>query len=67
MYIENANKKLEFNRAFVLASCFLNMHTINSKYDEKLLKEIDEYCPEIFKKALRVPQFYMDAVKSKVK
>ena len=67
MYIENAHKKLEFNRALVLANCFLNMHTIKSKYDKNLLEEIEEYCPEIFKKALRVPQFYMDTVKSKVK
>lgn len=65
MYIENAQKILGFNRAIVLANCFLNMHIIKSKYNNELLKEIDKYCPNIFKKELRVPEFYMDTVKTK--
>lgn len=66
MYIENSQKILGFNRAIVLANCFLNMHTIKSKYNNELLTEIDKYCPDILKKELRVPEFYMNTVKNKL-
>lgn len=67
MYIENAQKKIGFNRALVLANCFLNMHVISSNYNNELLKEIDKYCPDIFKRELRVPEFYMDTIKNKLR
>lgn len=66
MYIENAQKILGFDRAIVLANCFLNIHTIKSKYNNELLREIDKYCPGIFKKELRVPEFYINTIKNKM-
>ena len=66
IYIENAKKYIGLNRAYVLANCFLNMHSMKSVYNNILLKEIDKYCPDIFKTVLRVPDFYMKSVKSRV-
>ena len=50
----------------VLANCFVNKNTIGSGYEPELEREIEEHCPDMFKNALRIPEFYMNIVKSKV-
>lgn len=66
MYIEHSQKNIGVDRAFVLANCFLNIHIIKSKYNEELLREIYKYCPDILKKELRVPNFYINTIKNKL-
>lgn len=66
LYIDFAIKKVGLQEAVVLANCFLNMYTIKSVYSEELNKKIVNNCPEIFKKELRVPDFYINIVKSKI-
>ena len=51
----------------MLSNCFLNRYSIKSKYDYNLECEIDKYCPVLFKNEIRVPEFYMNIIKSKVK
>lgn len=50
----------------MLANCFLNMYTLKSGYGEVLNKEVEKYCPDMFRSELRVPNFYLDTVKSKI-
>ena len=66
IYIEHAIKKVGLSRAVLLANCFLNMYTLKCGYEEILNKEVEKNCPSIFKKELRVPEFYLDIVKSKI-
>ena len=66
IYIENAVKKNGLSRAVVLANCFLNMYTLKSGYCKELVDEINKNCPVMFKKELRVPEFYMNIIKSKI-
>jgi len=54
------------SRAVVLANCFLNMYTLKCGYSEVLNKEVEKYCPNIFRNELRVPDFYLTIVKSKI-
>ena len=42
------------------------MYTLKCGYEEILNKEVEKNCPSIFKKELRVPEFYLDIVKSKI-
>ncbi len=42
------------------------MYTIKSRYSDLLNKEVEKNCPEIFRHELRIPEFYIDAVKSKI-
>ena len=30
------------------------------------MEEVEKNCPEVFKKELRVPEFYMNIIKSKI-
>lgn len=64
--MEHALKTVELSKAVVLANCFVNKNTIGSGYEPELEKEIEEYCPDMFKNGLRIPEFYMNIVKSKV-
>ena len=66
IYIEHAIKKVGLSRAVVLANCFLNMYTLKSGYGEVLNKEIEKCCPYMFRSELRVPDFYLYTVKSKI-
>jgi len=66
LYIEHAIKKVGLSRAVVLANCFLNMYTLKCSYGEILNKEVEKYCPDMFRSELRVPNFYLDTVKSKI-
>ena len=43
------------------------MHTLKCHYGEVLNKEIEIHCPYMFKNELRVPDFYLNTVKSKIK
>jgi hypothetical protein len=66
--MENAIKnKIKIEQAEVLACCFLNKNTIDSVYGYDTENEINKNCPEMFKNDIKVPSFYMDLVKSKVK
>jgi hypothetical protein len=42
------------------------MYTLKSGYGEVLNKEVEKYCPDMFRSELRVPDFYLDTVKSKI-
>ena len=42
------------------------MHTLKCGYDEVFNKEIEKHSPEMFKNELRVPDFYLNIVKSKI-
>ena len=42
------------------------MYTLKSGYGVVLNKEIEKYCPDMFRSELRVPNFYLDTVKSKI-
>lgn len=66
IYIEHAIKKVGLSQAIMLSNCFLNMYTLKSGYSEVLIKEVEKYCPDIFKSELRVPEFYLNIVKSKI-
>lgn len=66
IYIEHAIKKVGLSRAVVLANCFLNMYTLKCGYGEVLNKEVEKYCPDMFRNELRVPDFYLTVVKSKI-
>lgn len=66
IYIEHAIKKVGLSRAVVLANCFLNMYTLKCGYGEVLNKEVEKYCPDMFRSELRVPDFYLNIVKSKI-
>lgn len=66
IYIEHALKTHDLTRAVVLANCFVNKHTIQSGYAPELEKEIESNCPEMFKNGLRIPEFYMNIIKTKV-
>ena len=50
----------------MLANCFLNMYTLKCGYCKELVDEIDKNCPDMFRKELRVPEFYMNIIKSKI-
>ena len=67
IYIEHAIKKVGLSRAILLANCFINMYTIKCGYGDFLNKEVEKYCPEIFKKELKIPDFYLNTVKLKLK
>ena len=64
--MEHALKTHDLTRAVVLANCFVNKHTIKCGYAPVLEKEIEKNCPEMFKNELRIPEFYMNIVKTKV-
>ena len=49
-----------------MANSYLNMHTLKCGYDEVFNKEIEKHSPEMFKNELRVPDFYLNIVKSKI-
>jgi hypothetical protein len=66
IYIEHAIKNVGLSRAVVLANCFLNMYTLKCGYGEVLNKEVEKYCPDMFRSELRVPDFYLTVVKSKI-
>ena len=66
IYIEHAIKKVGLSRAVVLANCFLNMYRLKCNYCEVLNKEVEKYCPDMFRSELRVPDFYLTVVKSKI-
>lgn len=57
---------MELSYAVLLSNCFLNIHTLKCGYNEVLNKEIEKYCPDIFKKELRIPDFYLNTVKLKI-
>lgn len=59
-------KKQGLKRAEILANCFLNMYTLKSGYCKELVNEIDNNCPDMFRKELRVPDFYLNVIKSKI-
>ena len=42
------------------------MYTLKSIYSKELMEEVEKNCPEVFKKELRVPEFYMNIIKSKI-
>ena len=42
------------------------MYTLKCGYGEVLNKEVEKYCPDMFRSELRVPDFYLDIVKSKI-
>lgn len=67
IYLEHAIKFNSLEKSIMLSNCFLNRYSIKSKYDYKLECEIDKYCPVLFKNEIRVPEFYMNMIKSKVK
>jgi hypothetical protein len=64
--MEHALKTVELSKAVVLANCFVNKNTIGSGYEPELEREIEEHCPDMFKNGLRIPEFYMNIIKSKV-
>jgi hypothetical protein len=64
--MEHALKTHDLTRAVVLANCFVNKHTIQSGYAPELEKEIESNCPDMFKNGLRIPEFYMNIIKTKV-
>lgn len=64
--MEFAVKKVDLSKAYVLANCFLNLNTIKCKYHNLLNLEIENNCPDIFKKELRIPEFYLELVKKKL-
>ena len=64
--MEHALKTVELSKAVVLANCFVNKNTIGSGDEPELEREIEEHCPDMFKNGLRIPEFYMNIVKSKV-
>ena len=64
MYIEHAVKNNTLEKSIKLANCFVNMHTMNSVYNENTKKDIIENCPVIFKNGLRIPDYYMILVKN---
>lgn len=64
--MEHALKTNDLKRAVVLANCFVNKHTIQSGYEPELEKEIEMNCPDMFKDGLRIPEFYMNIIKTKV-
>ena len=66
MYIENAIKYIDFSYAFVLANCFINMYSLKCRYNDTITKDVEKYCPNAFKKELRVPDFYLNIVESKI-
>jgi len=66
IYIEHAIKKVGLSHAVMLANCFLNIHTLKCGYGEVLNKEVEKYCPDMFIGELRVPDFYLNIVKSKI-
>ena len=66
IYIEHAIKKVGLSHAVVLANCFLNMYTLKCGYGEVLNKKVEKYCPDMFRSELRVPDFYLTVVKSKI-
>ena len=41
------------------------MYTLKCNYSEVLSKDIEMHCPNMFKSELRVPNFYLNIVKSK--
>jgi hypothetical protein len=65
--MEHVLKTKELSRAVVLANCFVNKHTMKSVYGPELENEIEKNCPDMFKNGLRVPEFYMDIIKQKIK
>lgn len=42
------------------------MYTLKSGYGEVLNKEVEKYCPDMFRSELRVPDFYLSVVKLKI-
>lgn len=66
LYMENAIKYMEIARALILANCFVNQQVIGCGYQEELENEIKKNCPDNFKKEIRIPEFFMNIVKSKV-
>lgn len=51
----------------MLANCFLNMYTIKCKYSQYLEDLIYNNTPEIFKIEIKVPDYYLNVVRSKMK
>jgi hypothetical protein len=49
----------------MLANCFVNSNILKCNYNKVLNKEIEKNCPDIFKHELRIPEFYLNIVKSK--
>mgnify|MGYP003341220882 CR=1 FL=1 len=41
------------------------MYTLKCGYGEVLNNEVEKYCPDMFRNELRVPDFYLNIVKSK--
>jgi hypothetical protein len=42
------------------------MYTLKCNYSKVLTNEIEKNCPDFFKKELRVPEFYLNMIKSKI-
>jgi hypothetical protein len=42
------------------------MYTLKCGYSEVLNKEVEKNCPNMFRNELRVPDFYLNIVKSKL-
>lgn len=64
--MEHALKTHDLTRALILANCFVNKHTIQSVYELELEKEIQSNCPAMFKNGLRIPEFYINIIKTKI-
>jgi len=47
----------------VLANCFVNRYEFNSTYSDELEIKIDKYIPEIFKKEIKIPLYYINLIK----
>lgn len=67
MYLEHALKYNNLNRAIVLSNCFMNRMTIGSGYKSDVEKDVDKYCPNVFNNGIRIPEFYLNIIKSKIK
>ena len=65
--MEHALKTNELTRALVLANCFVNKYTLQCGYAKELECEIEKNCPKMFKNEIRVPNFYIDIIKDKIK
>ena len=62
--MENAIKKIkDINKVLLLANCFLNINIYNCEYNDEIKKNVNNYCPDIFKNSLRIPPFYLDYIK----
>jgi len=67
LYLQNAMKENSFTKSLMLANSFINRFKYGCKYSHSLEENINNNCPKLFEKEMRVPEFYLQSITTIIK